>query len=42
VEPDINSVEVHPALSHNMHAVDGELVGAGSLWRHGSVHGIPK
>ncbi len=26
----INSIEVHPQLSHNGHPVDGELVGAGS------------
>jgi hypothetical protein len=32
VKPDINSVEVHPQLSHNGHLVDGALVGAGSLW----------
>jgi len=28
---DINSVEVHPQLSHSGHPVDGALVGAGSL-----------
>jgi hypothetical protein len=32
VKPYINSVEVHPQLSHNGHPVDGALVGAGSLW----------
>jgi hypothetical protein len=34
VKPDIiNSVEVHPQLSHNgHHPVDGSLVGAGSLY----------
>ncbi len=32
VKPNINSVEVHPQLSNNEHPVDGELVGAGSLW----------
>jgi len=37
VKPEINSVDVHPQLSNNGHAVDGALVGAGSLmtgtWR---------
>jgi hypothetical protein len=32
VKPNINSVEVHPQLSNKGHAVDGALVGAGSLW----------
>jgi hypothetical protein len=32
VKPNINSVEVHPQLSNNGYAVDGVLVGAGSLW----------
>jgi hypothetical protein len=32
VKPSVNSVEVHPQLSNNRHPVDGELVGAGSLW----------
>jgi hypothetical protein len=32
VKPDINSVDVHPQLSHNGHPVDGGLVGAGLLW----------
>ncbi len=27
VKPDINSVKVHPKLSHNGHPVDGTLVG---------------
>jgi hypothetical protein len=27
-----NLVEDHPQLSHNMHLVDGVLVGASSLW----------
>jgi hypothetical protein len=31
VKPDINSVNVHPQLSHNGHPVDGVLVGVGSL-----------
>jgi hypothetical protein len=31
VKPDINSVNVHPQLSHNRHPVDGVLVGVGSL-----------
>jgi hypothetical protein len=32
VNPNINSVEVHPQLSNKGHPVDGVLVGAGSLW----------
>jgi len=32
VQPNINSVEVHPQLSNNGHPVDGVPVGAGSLW----------
>jgi hypothetical protein len=36
VEPNINSVEVHPELSNNGHPVDGALVGAGSVWPEGS------
>jgi hypothetical protein len=36
VEPNINSVEVHPELSNNVHPVDDVLVGAGSLWLEGS------
>ncbi len=31
VKPDINSVNVHPQLSHNRHPVDGVLVVVGSL-----------
>jgi len=31
MKPDINSVEVHPQLSHKDHPVDALLVGAGSL-----------
>jgi hypothetical protein len=27
MKPAINSVKVHPQLSHNRHPVDGELVG---------------
>jgi hypothetical protein len=27
-----NLVENHPQLSHNMHPVDGALVGVSSLW----------
>jgi hypothetical protein len=27
-----NSVEVHPQVSNKGHPMDGELVGAGSLW----------
>jgi len=33
----INSVEVHPQLSHNGHPVDGVLVSSGSLWLVNSV-----
>jgi hypothetical protein len=29
VKQNINSIEVHPQLSNNGHAVDGVLVGAG-------------
>jgi hypothetical protein len=32
MNPDINSVKVHPQLSHNGHPVGGVLVGACSLW----------
>jgi hypothetical protein len=32
VKPDINSVEVHPHLTHYKHPLDGVLVGAGSLF----------
>ncbi len=32
VKPHINLVEVPPHLSHNVHRVDGVLMGAGSLW----------
>jgi hypothetical protein len=32
VKPDVNSVEVHPQLSHSGHRVVGVLVGAGSVW----------
>jgi hypothetical protein len=32
VQPNINSVEVHPQLSNNGHPVDGVPVGASSLW----------
>jgi hypothetical protein len=32
VKTHINSVEVQPQRSDNRHPVDGELVGAGSLW----------
>jgi hypothetical protein len=31
VKPNINSIEVHPQLSHNKHLMDGTLVGDGSL-----------
>jgi hypothetical protein len=36
VKPDVNSIEVHPQLSHNKHPVDDELVGAGSVWMSSS------
>jgi hypothetical protein len=36
VKPDVNSIEVHPQLSHNRHPVDDVLVGAGSLWMSSS------
>ncbi len=32
VEPNINSVEIHPQLSNDEHPVDDILAGAGSLW----------
>ncbi len=34
VKQNINSIEVHPQLSDNGHAMDGDgvLVGVGSLW----------
>jgi hypothetical protein len=32
VKPNINSVEVHPQLSHNRHPVHGAVLGAGSGW----------
>ncbi len=32
MQPNINSVEVHPQLSNNGHPVDGVPVGASSLW----------
>jgi hypothetical protein len=32
INQDINSVKVHPQLSHNGHPVDGTPVGARSLW----------
>jgi hypothetical protein len=31
LKPDINSVEVHPQLSHIEHPVDGALVSPGSF-----------
>jgi hypothetical protein len=31
VKPDINSDQIHPQLRHNVHPVDGALLGAGSL-----------
>jgi hypothetical protein len=33
VEPNINSVEVHPQLGNHRHPMDGELVDGGSLWQ---------
>jgi hypothetical protein len=38
MKPNINSVELHPQLSNNGHAVDGALVGAGSLWPPSNVY----
>jgi hypothetical protein len=32
VQPNTNSVEVHPQLSTIRHPMDGAVVGAGSLW----------
>jgi len=32
MKPHINSVEIHPKLSHNDHSVDDALVSAGSLF----------
>ncbi len=32
MEPNINSVEVHPQLNNNWHPMDGALVGIGLLW----------
>jgi hypothetical protein len=32
VKPEINSVEVHPQLSHKAYPGDGVLVDASSLW----------
>jgi hypothetical protein len=32
VEPNINSIEVHPQPSNNQYPVDGALVGIGSVW----------
>ncbi len=32
MKPDINSVKVHPQLSHNGHPMDGAMMGAGPLW----------
>jgi hypothetical protein len=32
VEPNINSIEVHPQPSNNRYPVDGALVGTGSVW----------
>jgi hypothetical protein len=34
MKPDINSVEVHPQLSHNGHPMDGVLVGAANFMLH--------
>ncbi len=32
VEPNINSVEIHPQVNNMNNPVDAALVGAGSLW----------
>jgi hypothetical protein len=42
VKPEINSVEVHPQLSHKGHPVDGVLVGAGSVYPNGMDHSTPE
>jgi hypothetical protein len=34
MKPDINSVEVHPQLSHNGHPMDGVLVGTANFMPH--------
>jgi hypothetical protein len=36
VKPDINSVEVHPQLSHDGHPVNGSLVSTGSVLPSGT------
>jgi hypothetical protein len=32
VKPDIDSIEIHPQLSHKGHPVDGVLLGSYSFW----------
>ncbi len=32
MKPNINSIEIHPQLSHNKHLVDSMLVGDDSFW----------
>ncbi len=32
MKPDINSVKVHPQLSHNGHPMDGAIEGTGPVW----------
>jgi hypothetical protein len=32
MKPNINSIDIHPQLSNNMHLMDVALVGVGSLW----------
>ncbi len=34
MKQNINSVEIHPPLSHNGHPVDDALMSAGILWPH--------
>jgi len=38
VQPNINSVQVHPQLNNNKYPVGGALVGAGSLWLIGGTY----
>jgi hypothetical protein len=36
MKPDINSIEVHPQLSHDWHPVNGSLVSTGSVLPSGT------
>jgi len=40
VKPDIDSVQVHPQLSHEGHPVDGALAGAGPVWPSTPIPGF--